>query len=418
MDFVIIANAWSAAHDNPTSKHQIALQLVEQGHRVLWIEGAGMRRPNLGSGADRGKIVRKLLAAMRGAKEVSDFGFRILDLAARGRLWVLSPLLVPLAGIGWIRALNGRLFGRAARRWSNRLGFDRPVLINYVPVLAGAMRGWPGRVVYHCVDRWDQFDMYDTEVMNTMDALCRRYAQLVIASSRDLYEHCRRDHEHVRLVNHGVDHAHFARPCLEEAARPSDLPEGPVVGFIGLLSEWVDQDLLLRLAGELPETHLVLIGKADVPVALREQPNIHLLGPRPYEALPAYVAHFTVGLIPFKVSELTRAVNPIKLREMLAAGCPVVATDLPEVAAYRECGTRNPSSLRYAETRAERGMGRAGVVAADGPESFIAAVKGFVEDPLTADERRILSESMRGETWAAKTAEIVSLVEGSQGSCV
>jgi glycosyltransferase involved in cell wall biosynthesis len=107
-------------------------------------------------------------------------------------------------------------------------------------------------------------------------------------------------------------------------------PAAPVVGFFGLLSEWVDQDLILRLAEEFPQATILLIGKADVDVArLQRVPNIQLPGPKPFTELPAHIARFTVGIIPFVVNDLTRAVNPIKLREMLAAGCPVVSTAMP-----------------------------------------------------------------------------------------
>ena len=321
MDFVIIANAWGAGADNPTSKHRIAIELARRGHRVLWVEGAGMRRPSLGSGHDRGRILRKLRQACRGARPVAD------------RLWVVTPLLVPLPSKTGIRKLNGWIYRRVMRRCSRRLSFEQPVLINYVPVLSEAMKAWHGkRVVYHCVDRWDAFDMYDSTLMAEVDRQCCELADVVIATSEDLYERCRSRCASCRLIMHGVDHAHFAA-ALDAPDRPRDLPDGDIVGFFGLLSEWVDQELLVRLAEAVPTANVVLIGTADVDVsALESVPNIHLLGPRPFRELPAYIASFRVGIIPFAVNELTKAVNPIKLREMLAAGCPVVSTALPEVA--------------------------------------------------------------------------------------
>jgi len=397
MDFVIIANAWSAGRDNPTSKHQIAAELAGQGHRVLWVEGAGMRRPALGSGTDRGRILRRIQAFLKGAVPAEHSDIR-----------VLSPLLIPVPKLKWVRVFNGWLFAAAACRWCRRLGFNNPILINYVPVLAEAMRFWPRRlmsplsehrtakterplVVYHCVDRWDKFEMYASRMMKRVDADCCRYADLVVASSRGLYEHCSGMHDRVRLVTHGVNRDHF-RAALTGPQRPEDLPAGAIAGFFGLVSEWVDQKLLVNLAREIPDLQIVLIGKADVPIeVLEHERNIHLLGPRPFADLPSYLAHFNVGLIPFSVTELTRAVNPIKLREMLAAGCPVVSTELPEVAVF---------------TRPES---RAVTVAGD-TKAFVAAVRSLIERPLTVDEKQAISESMRNETWTAKVREIVEFV--------
>lgn len=401
MDIVIIANAWAAARDNPTSKHQIARELVLAGHRVLWLEGAGMRRPSLGSGQDRGRIARKLRASFRGAQRVPPADLaRPGEGAPTGALWVLAPLLIPLPRYAAVRAFNAWLFRAIARAWCRRLDFKFPVLINYVPVLAGVMRHWRrgrragGAVVYHCVDRWDQFGMYDTALMAAMDRACRAHAEVVIASSMALGAHCRADHANVHIVDHGVDYPHFARALADPALpRPADCPPGALVGFIGLLSEWIDQALLVRLARAVHPASLVLIGKADVPIdALRAEPNIHILGPRPFAELPAYLGAMTVGLIPFQVSELTRAVNPIKLREMLAAGCPVVSTALPEV---------------------ERYAGRGGVQVAADADGFVAAVRQVLAQPLDRAERRTLSAPMQQETWAAKVREILACIDHS-----
>jgi len=224
-DFVIIANAWGAGKDNPTSKHRIALELARQGHRVLWVEGAGMRRPSLGSGHDRGRIARKLRAACRGARPVHE------------RIWVVTPLLVPVPSRASVRTLNGWLYRAVIRHTCRKLGFASPVLVNYVPVLADAMKRWWGaQVVYHCVDRWDAFDMYDSAMMAAVDRQCCEEADVVIASSCDLLARCERHNPNSHLVMHGVDYAHFAT-ALQSPPRPDDLPAGPVVGFFGLLSE-------------------------------------------------------------------------------------------------------------------------------------------------------------------------------------
>lgn len=405
MDFIIIANAWQAGESNPTSKHQIALELSRRGHRVLWLEGAGMRRPSLGSVIDRSRILRKVTASLRGARLARH------ETQGSGRIWVLTPLLIPLPGIRWIRKWNGWLYAVLARHWTDRLGFCDPVLINYVPVLADAMRYWkmtaPGMAVYHCVDRWDAFAMYDAATMKEVDSQCCRMADIVIVSARALAERCRLLNSNTRLVLHGVDYEHFATALTHaRAPRPADLPAGPIVGFFGLLSEWLDQELVHRLASSIPEVQFVFLGTADVPVdRLQGVANVYLLGPRRFGDLPRYVAHFEVGIIPFVVNELTQAVNPIKLREMLAAGCPVVSTALPEVSEIGArlagaWGTTSGSPVSVVRTT----------------EEFIAQIRARVARPLTIAERQQVSATMVDETWAAKVTEFLDWIAASATS--
>lgn len=382
-DFVIVANDWAAGRDNPTSKHRIAHELASRGAKVLWLEGSGMRKPSLGSGSDRSRIIKKLKSAFRGPRR--DESIR------NGAIWVLAPPLIPLPQHASVRRLNGWITSKLAAFWCWWLGFRQPVLINYVPVLAEAMRDWNGFKLYHCVDRWDAFSTYNSALMGEMDARCCRYADAVAASSQDLFDRCRRHNRNTALVLHGVDFAHFAK-ALEPVERPADLPAGPVIGFFGLLSEWLDYPLIIATARAYPEAHVVLIGRADVDITvLNGVSNLHVLGPRPFRELPHYLAHFQIGLIPFLLNELTLAVNPIKLREMLSAGCPVVSTALPEVVRLDgEVG----GGLRIGRTS----------------EEFVAAVGKYLREPAEASQRRLIHNTMAGETWDGKVSQLLALL--------
>jgi len=373
VDFVIIANAWSASVDNPTSKHQIALELARQGHRVLWVEGAGMRKPRVYSSVDRSRIFGKIKKAFAGTEKVSE------------NIWRISPMIIPLPASGLARIFNDSIYMSAASSVAVHLGFENPVLVNFMPTLQGVVEKWRGISVYYCVDRWDAFAMYDSGLMAGLDEKCCRNADVVIASSQDLFEHCLKFNLNTHLITHGVDYEHFAS-SLNSAI---GLPSGKTIGFIGLISEWVDQDLLVKMADEISDSHIMLIGKADVSVEkLEKKKNIHLLGPKPFRDLPSYIAEFAVGIIPFIVNDLTRAVNPIKLREMLAAGCPVVSTDLPEVEKYRSVGLE---------------------IAGDQLE-FVRLVRERLDVPLTKEQKQSMSDMVKDETWEIKVKQILDLV--------
>jgi teichuronic acid biosynthesis glycosyltransferase TuaH len=138
------------------------------------------------------------------------------------------------------------------------------------------------------------------------------------------------------VIPNAVDVGHFRQP----RTRPSDLPPGPVAVYVGTLHEdRLDVDLLCRLAMSEPELAIALVG----PVSLRESStsrlsalaNVHLLGPRPYGEVPAYLQHADVVIVPHVVSPFTESLDPIKAYECLAVGRPTVATP---VAGFRGLG--------------------------------------------------------------------------------
>jgi glycosyltransferase involved in cell wall biosynthesis len=136
----------------------------------------------------------------------------------------------------------------------------------------------------------------------------------------------------VQIVSNGVEYELFAGAS---GSRPADLPEGPIIGYIGSVYPWLDYELIERVARALPDIHLVMMGHAHPEVrgtlqTLARLPNFRFLGPKPYADVPRYLRHFSVAIIPFRKTPLTAAVNPVKLYEQSAAGVPTVATDFSE----------------------------------------------------------------------------------------
>jgi glycosyltransferase involved in cell wall biosynthesis len=191
------------------------------------------------------------------------------------------------------------------------------------------------------------------------------------------------------LARHGVNHSHFAKALLPATAVAAELKDiqGPVLGVIGFIDERVDLQLLENLARANAQWTVVVVGRTHVDVtALQKIPNIKFVGRVPYSRLPEFCKGFTVGLIPFQVNEYTRHVNPIKLREYLSAGLPVVSTKLPEVEVYGQLCT----------------------VAATHDE-FIEGVKRALQDN-SQRTKQSRSDAMRQETWEQKVTELCTHV--------
>ena len=317
-DIICFSNDWDG---DPLSKKHIALRLARK-NRVLWVNSTGNRNPTA-SVRDMRRAWKKLRQFLRGCRPVSE------------NISVFSPLVIPFHGNRAARWVNRRLLRWSLRRACRKLGFDHPITWSFVPSsgeVAGSLS--ERMVIYHCVDEYSKFAGTDENAILEMERRLIEKADVVVVSSSRLYETKHAYNPNTFLVTHGADVAHFRSACHDTVAIPPDVPtlQSPVIGFFGLVADWVDLEVMRFLATSRPEWSLLVIGdiQADVS-ALRDLHNVHLLGRRSYATLPAYCKAFDVAILPFVVNELTVAANPLKLREYLAAGLPVVATPLPEV---------------------------------------------------------------------------------------
>jgi hypothetical protein len=248
-------------------------------------------------------------------------------------------------------------------------------------------------VVYYVTDEYSQFSHVDhAQVAEDDRDLCAK-ADIIFATAQTLARERRALNPHTHLSRHGVDHVLFASALRDETRVPRDLAvlAGPVLGFFGTLQDWIDYELIEYLARRHPEWSIALIGEPRLDLSrLQRWPNLHLLGRKPHRELPAYCKGLAVGLIPHKVNRLTAHMNPIKLREYLSAGLPVVSVCLPEVEPFaRYC--------RIAESYEDFERGVQEAIRSDSPQA-----------------RRERSEAMRSETWQRRVAEMGSIVMRSQ----
>lgn len=183
----------------------------------------------------------------------------------------------------------------------------------------------PDYVVFDCSDEpKDEFSNWG----KSWPAMLSK-ADLVFASSTSLFDQLKNQHPAVVLLRNGVDFEHFTIP----QNRPPDLPEKkPLIGYSGAIAPWLDWKLLQDVISRNPTFHFIFLGAL---VKLRRFPlkseNLSYLGLKSYSTLPSYLQQFNVSLIPFKLTDMTKGCNPIKLYEYTAVGSPIVATPLPEL---------------------------------------------------------------------------------------
>jgi UDP-galactopyranose mutase len=204
----------------------------------------------------------------------------------------------------------------------------------YTPMMLPVSRHVPAAcTVYDCMDELANFRFAPPELLELERELFAA-ADVVFTGGYSLYEAKKARHDNIHPFPSSVDRDHFskARGDIAEPADQAALP-GPRLGFYGVIDERMDLDLIAALADAHPEWSIVMVGpvvKID-PADLPRRANLHYLGGRTYDELPAYLAGWDVALMPFAINESTRFISPTKTPEYLAGGCPVVSTPIADV---------------------------------------------------------------------------------------
>jgi glycosyltransferase involved in cell wall biosynthesis len=372
---IYFGNDWNA--ENRTSSHHVAERLARRT-RVLYVDSPGLRSPKA-NGRDLRKICRALLSLARPPQRIG------------GRFWRMSVPQIPFRRLPLVQRANVGLGRILVKRALRRLGFGRTVSWFAVPhpgFLANAFD--EAAVVYYCIDDYAALPDVDAHAIAGMDAhLTSRADQLFVASAPMLRAKQRLRPSTV-LAPHGVDVALFrtaSDPQLSIAPDAASLRR-PIVGFFGLIEEWIDLDLIADLAERRPEWTFLLVGRVAVdPGRVAALPNVVFAGPKPYRSLPSWAKAFDVAIIPYRLTRQVVNSAPLKLREYLATGKPVVAVPTPEIERF------------------------AGLVRiAQGADRFIDEIEAALSDDTEADRtRRIEATATMG--WDARVAAVVDVVE-------
>ncbi|GAG46015.1 unnamed protein product, partial [marine sediment metagenome] len=231
--------------------------LLAERNVVLWVNYHASRTPTASS-SDLVHMTRKLGQVLAGVTR------------PRKNLYVLTPLVIPLPRSAWAMRLNGMLLISQIRSVLSGIRRGPMQVWSFTPDISYVLRDFNAeKVVYYCVDEHAAFTGYDRDqVLRDEADLCRR-ADLVVTTSAALQQAKEPLNPNTILVPHGVDYEHFSKALSNNLPAPADIAgiPHPILGFFGLIRDWVDLDLLAEVARRRPDWHIVLLGDSTVDLA-------------------------------------------------------------------------------------------------------------------------------------------------------
>lgn len=381
-DILLIATAdWDS---KPwTNKQHMAKSLAAHGFRVLYVESLALRRPT-SDRRDYRRIMRRVGRAVRGVRRVD------------ANIWTMSPLVIPLHGNSAARLLNNLILSALIKKSLKAVNFARFICWTYNPMTAFFLDYIkPASTVYHCVDDLSAVPGIDQGMLARADVSLVKRADVVFVTNpilRDRWLELKG--KNVHYLPNVADYEHFSKgkkgsPIRAEVAA---IPT-PRIGYVGTISDYkIDLDMVLQVAQQRPDWHWVFIGeeregqRSDAMERLRRLANVHFLGYREYAYLPEYLGSLDMLTLPMRINSYTISMFPMKFFEYLAAGRPVISTELPALADYK-------AAYRTVRT----------------PGEFIDAaeniLRGDFPDPIYCEA------IARAHTWAWRTQEMLTFAE-------
>jgi len=322
MKFIVFGEDWQS---HPSSTQHLFKQLAKQ-HQIIWINSIGMRKPTFRL-IDLKRVFNKLKSLFLSKRsspnaKTTDHSHN-LDLTAH-----------TLAVLPWHDNLIVRLYNK----WIfNKKGFigEEPIVywLSVPTAISLISPREQDKVIYYCGDDFSALAGVDHKMVAPFESELIKKADTIYVVSERLAN--KMPKTKVKMLSHGVDLALFTT----QTAKASELEQisKPIIGFYGSLNAWLDKALLLTLAKERPEYQLVLIGHLIEDFSeLLKLDNVTHIKAVEHHRLASFSQHWQVSILPFVDNEQIRSCDPLKLKEYIATGTPIVTTRFAAVNPYRE----------------------------------------------------------------------------------
>ena len=326
-NWVIHFSADDYWHSNPHSRHHITEQL-NRDYSILWINPIGSRMPSFRKKTFKKRIFRKVKSIIKYFRKVKP-GF-----------YVVTFVIIPYFKKGRIQKFNGFLLKFQLNIIAKRLGIKQPLLFYTSPVFANTIDMIKSQfAVYYYSDQYTAYREFDDETRKYTEQLDKKLYEnvdLVMCASQQIYDNVvDKTSKKVVYFPHQVDYNLFANNKTGDSLPDIDGIKKPIIGYYGTLTDSNDWQIIKYCAEQRPDYNFVFIGRKDIEnTGLEEFNNVYFLGKKPFNQIPAYGRYFDVGIMFWIVREWIQNCSPLKLKEYLSLGIPVVSTFIEEVKNY------------------------------------------------------------------------------------
>lgn len=321
-DIIIISSVdWSTQRQ---VIHELTEDFANSNHRVLFVENTGVRSIRF---QDLKRLLKRLKLWFKSTHGFTNF---------KKNITIFSPIFLPFPYNWFIVKLNSFFLTNLILTWMKGSKFKPPIVITFLstPLSQSLIEGLNSKLkIFYCIDNMSKSSKSASKLRKWEDRLFKK-ADLVMYTSKNLGELAKRVTNNVFFAPSGVNFKKFADALNVTVDKKNNIKSDgkKIIGFIGAVRNIIDKKIIINLSKSFTDCKIVLIGPIFTKIDdLNSLNNLVFLGQKKHDEIPYYIRQFDVGIIPYIKNNFTDSIYPTKINEYLAAGLPVVSTELDEV---------------------------------------------------------------------------------------